>query len=322
MVELAVVSPVLIALAFMGAWLTEVVRARLVNQGVAHDLVWQLAGRLPVDADWEQSRALAEAAASTPPPQVTGLTFFQVSLQREDSGLGFPPPAPGGSAVASVFLAQGTSSLLHRWGSAQSSQLEAESQLRVRNPIPLPWRDPGRADGLTLAFLSASEVIWADDGHLDDGGDVRPGGRDATRGLFQRVQPLTYLGQAGAATSALQPLQHLPFLPDPLPMLAGTFLSSSAYRSGTSSVGQCDGIPGYVRAVGSESGLQDFMGPEGNWLDAVHPQCFDTAPFRDVHAYPRGGGSPGNLSMQQFLQRGDFFMGCQTAMEQLCEGGR
>ena len=76
-----------------------------------------------------------------------------------------------------------------------------------------------------------------------------------------------------------------------------------------------------MSAVGSESGLEDFMGPQGNWLDAIHPQCFDTAPFRDVHAYPRGGASPGNLSMQQFLQRGDFFLGCQTPMAEGCEGG-
>ena len=175
MVELAVVSPVLIALAFMGAWVTEVVRARLVNQGVAHALVWQLAGRLPADADWERSQAQAEAAVSTPSPQVTGLTFFQVSLQREDGVLRFPPPAPGGTAVASAFLEQGTASLLRQWGSAPAGQLEAESQLRVTNPMPVPWRDTGRADGLSLASLSAKEVLWADDGHLDDGADVRPG---------------------------------------------------------------------------------------------------------------------------------------------------
>jgi hypothetical protein len=201
--------------------------------------------------------------------------------------------------------------ILKSWGENRSGKLIADVEARVKNPQPVPWRRPG-LDALEEATFHAHEVLWADDGHLDDGQDISLGATD--NAFYRSVKPLSYLGDPAPYRAAMLPFRFLPMTPWRLPSADGTFVVSHAYRHLTEVAPQCVGIPGYLRATGTESGLQDFMSPAGSWLDFVHPQCFDTAPFRDVDAYPSAEASAGNLSMQVFRHRGQFFLGCQRAM--------
>lgn len=315
MVELAVIAPVWIALGWGSFWLTELVRVRIELQAAAQAAAWELSGVSAEGGLGAEALRRAEARTVAAWPERADVTNRSVSIQLEPTRLRFGAPAhppssgvpPAAQARVGAFLSRGVEGALAAWGLGAPGAVRVEASL----DIALPGLSPGFERS-----LQARGVLWGDDWHLDDGSDVRArreaGGAEPA--LTRSVRKLVHLGAPPPGADLLPRIRALPFAPSALPSLGGTFVVSHAYRAaslGGASASGCEGTPGYGAATGTESGARDFMEGSERWLDHETPQCFDTAPFRDVHAYPREGGSPGNLSMQLFLERGRYFLGCR-----------
>jgi hypothetical protein len=250
----------------------------------------------------------------------------------------------GNSFVTGLFAQanNGLNSLLGFWGFNRRGKVQAEVRMAVNNAfLPRRYLDGPEGffqvdghGGFDLQRLQMKNrfTVTASGWHLPDGADQtvndrtgRAGDHHEGRnlafpgGMWQQVDRMTFMGLKNAIESRAPGLDAISrFLP--IPQFWETYVVSHNYRNETrpersqgNTQNNCnvDGDRG-----GGYNGLHNMATDRGN-----HPRllkdgdrhdfdmrCYDTAPFRDTHAYDD------SLYRNIFLARGGHFMGCKNPM--------
>lgn len=307
-VELALVTPVLVALIFAGQLLTELVLVRLELREAARFAVWNVTGRATLD-----DRALGAAAASAGrygrgdglgegigmlhlrTPQATAIVVSEGELawRGRFSGL-LTPDAGGAAATLASRIERDPVSGLEAFGFRSRGLIAASASTEVR------WREGTGRPLETVTLIAGS---W----HVEDGRDVlAQGGQsgvhpDGTRSqLWRVVDRGRWLGGedlTAAAFASASAVQGLLLVPPP--DVNGTFVVS--LRAGQRAAARkCPGLPNFPRhGLSAVADLRDL-------LDDPAAACFSTQPLRDTHEYAA------SLPLQALAERGDHFLGCAS----------
>jgi len=219
-----------------------------------------------------RAQARARLLAWTEAPPSSEAVRQTRPMSRPDVPLESPLPTLQGQTLAG---------LLDRAGRKEEGWVVADVSLSSGN------RTTARARHAVL--LSA--------GHLTEGQDVVSGHQGSQ--FLTETRKFLWLGSAPSAT----PMGLLERLL-PLPKPDDLYLVSKNYGPLQSGERPCAQWPGYPAAA--RHGQMNL----GNGVDAESERCFDTAPFRDTHAYEE------SLYAQMFLARGPHFMGCASPEEE------
>jgi len=343
LVELALVLPLFVTVLLFGMYLSELLRAKLRLLEGSRFLAWEMTahplsdyggGEPALAFEAAKREALAETlaryrdldSAEDVSPRGFGVEYEEVQAHLADAmaplkdargAVGLLGDGGAWSAKALGLAGQGTKASLRGFGFNLGGQVHAELSMRLRSTL-LPmhyldeeggfFREPMRGGRLGDLKLQAGHTLIADGWALPDGADaVIAGGRAGNHrsgktesGLHRQVRRMRFWGDEGFVDPSGGFIGGLTSqIPLPLPSFSGAFVVSHGYRLGPSHV--CPWLQGYPAEA--SQGLSNLAG----MLDAVAPQCFDTAPFRDTEKYAS------SLYLRMFHARGRFFMGCQQA---------
>lgn len=312
--ELALVTPVLVALIFAGQLLTELLLVRLELREAARFAAWDVTDRSTVDP-----RVLESAAASAGRyargdglGEGIGLLHLRTSqattVAVSEAEFGwrgqFPgvliPDAGGAAARLASRIERDPLGGVEAFGFSSGGLVTAAAatEVRWREGFWAPGGGPTARPGETVTLIAGT---W----HVEDGSDVvAEGGRsgvhaDGTRSeLWRVVERGRWFGgadlTAGASASASAVLGLLPV---PAPDVNGTYVVS--LRAGQRTAARkCPDLPNFPRhGLSAVADLRDR-------LDDPAAACFSTQPLRDTHEYAA------SLPLQALAARGDHFLGC------------
>lgn len=331
--ELALITPVLVALIFAGQLLTELLLVRLELREAARFAVWDATGRSTLD-----DRALLAAATSAArfargdglgegigllhlrTPQATAVVVSEAGFEWRGQFPGvLGPDAGGGAASLASRIERDPVSGVEAFGFSSRGLVTATASTEVRWREGLWWptgpvrssadaeESAGRGDSRRDHTARPSETVTLIAGtwHVEDGRDVvAEGGRsgvhpDGTRSQFWHVVDRgRWLGGedlTAAAFASASAAQGLLLVPPP--DVNGTYVVS--LRAGQRSVARrCADLPNFPRhGISAVADLRDL-------LDDPAAACFSTQPLRDTHEYAA------SLPLQAIAERGDHFLGC------------
>jgi hypothetical protein len=340
-VEFALVVPLLVSILMFSVFLTDLMRVKLKLQEAARYVTWEMTSYLLTDfGSGDHSSAFNEAMRQTTAEARTRyadlnsiednahsgpvFVFEALDVQMQNHEVPFANtslftggrPGGAGALMNQVLNASGTgvNQVLGRWGFNPGGVVQSGVRMSVRNRFLSRQTFDGHSQvdawgGFDLSSyrLSNRLTMLANGWHLADGGEATIRGKvagrhsDGSRGGFHtQVKRMTFLGLTDLLGNipGFNALQR--FLP--LPDYQGTFVVSHSYRP-TQQARNCN-----LPLHDAKTGLNN-LGPGGaDLLDAERMRCYDTAPFRDTHAYDE------SLYRRVFRARGPHFMGCQNAM--------
>ncbi len=321
-VELALLTPLLVALLLFGEMLAELAVVRVRLRGAARFAAWEITGRPLFDFEAGRARlapALGSAerdartrwagldpvdeekrfrglAAGAGPAEIRLAVDGRLRRPRFDGEL--EPDGGGDAARIAARARRDPAGYLEQWGFEQGGWVVG------RASAPIEWlrRPAALSEGLSPF---AEVALVAGDWSLRDGADVVAAGgrsgvhRDGTRSvLWRQVKRMRLLGDGGGLAAALEGARALGgVLPVPAPDFDGAFVVNQ--NVGPAHGRGCDHVPGFPQdGLGS---LADLSGI----LDSEAPACFGTVPFRDTQEYRA------SLYAQAHAPRGSFFLGCR-----------
>lgn len=318
-VELALITPLLVAALVAGQWLTEIALVRLELREAARFAAWEVAG-LPSHSpdatrpDYRAALAHAQRAASgrsllrdglgdrLPNLHLAGGDAFAVDVEES----AFEPvgtfrgvldaEGEGTAARLSARIERDPGSGVAAFGFAPRGRIQATAAAALR------WRGHR-----SLRVAEHVEVIsgeWAErDGRDVVARDGRSGVHpDGTRsGLWHRVDRGKWLGGEDLTREATQSaFAVLGVLPVAAPDVDGTYVVSLR-AGGRAAPGACPDLPNFPRhGLSAVADLRPI-------LDDPSAACFGTQPLRDTHEYAA------SLPLQALRERGEHFMGCVSA---------
>ncbi len=351
--ELALIVPVLVTIFFFGMYFSELVRAKLKLLEASRFAAWELTSYVLDDyggaAVNRHERAFAEAQSKTVAEAgrrfadldsvaqrpssgfIAGYSGFTTTLENQSAPLeaSFSPVPPRSMPLPPRDLTGNASQVHQLFGFNTRGKVQAEVSVKLDNRI-LPKNflndrrgffvaDQWGGRNLQSLTLRSRFTMIASGWNLPDGADAimqkdeARGGRvaglhrgDSTHALWLQVNRMAHLGVRQAETDlvGLKSIDVASFLlPHPY---TSTFVVSHNY-----------GLPNAIdRGCTSGRGNADPSHPEPSgmnnlWvaseLDVPYRKCYDTVPFRDTSDYDE------SLSVQQYVNRGQHFMGCLNA---------
>jgi hypothetical protein len=341
-VEFALVVPLLVSVLMFSMFLTEVVRAKLKLQEASRYVAWEMTSYVLSDygtANHDQAFDVARQASvaeagerykdfdSVEPEGKFGFMLrarpARVEIRNQTvAGIDLSRVFPGGPGAtgpeAGAALGQALNFFLDHFRFNTRGQVEVEVTSTLESLL-LPRRFLQNEDrgffnvdnwgGKDLSNLPVRNryTLIANGWQLPDGGDAmmkskRAGmhdGGNTNHGLHEQVGRMTFLGVDNYLDQVgLDQLGGVFNLV--LPDFLGPFVVSHNYRYSETETRGCN-----KDRHGAFPGLNNLDEYPG--LDDPGQRCFDTAPFRDTHAYEQ------SLYRDIFNARGEYFMGCKNA---------
>lgn len=334
--ELALVTPVLVALVFAGQLLTELILVRLELREAARFAVWDVTDRSTVEdgalaggatsaARYARGDGLGEGIGllHLRTPQATSVVVSETEFAWRGQFAGLlSPDAGGGAARLAARLERDPLSGVEAFGFSSRGLVTATASTEVRWREGLSWLAGGGRSGMDASESSGrgrrgddrrdhrarpfeSVTLIAGTWHVDDGRDVVPqGGRsgvhpDGARSqLWRVVDRGRWLGGEDLTAGAFASASAVQrLLFVPPPDVNGTYVVS--LRAGQRSIARrCPELPNFPRhGLSAVADLRDL-------LDDPAAACFSTQPLRDTHEYAA------SLPLQALAERGDHFLGC------------
>lgn len=339
MVELAIVLPAFVGILLFGAFLTDLACVRLELQEAARFAAWRMTSH-PIE-DWkdaEHERAFEKAAAKVLEEAKEHYELEPEEEEERELGAIVREPAfsisnaevPIGPEEISLPIVgdllsnvaksvqEPAAAVMGLWGFDVKGGARAEVQVEVTAAGDL-LEEP--------LMVKEQHALVASVWHIPDGSDAtvtedehRAGStpKGEVTDYWRQVDRLTLLGAKSLIGGVAETLRDVgTFLPVANPF--GTYLISHGYSSARvdgraqgDSIEHCNVDPGRGGGTSGMHNLATKKGGHPKLLGGVlfpdtSMRCFDTAPFRDRHAYDK---SPHRAA---FLARGPWFMGCRNA---------
>ncbi len=348
--ELALVVPLLITMTLFGMYFSELARAKLKLLEASRFTVFEMTSYVLDDyGNAQHGRAFDEAKGHTLGDSlqkfrdldsvadrgntgiIAGFSGFDAKLENQRVELnGTFSTVQGRNMPLPPRTLNGSASEVHQlFGFNQSGKLQADVSVRLDNRIlPRDFMNDDRGffqvnqwggSSLQSVLLKSRFTMIASGWQLSDGADAvmekdeGNGGRVAglhrghsTHGMWTQVNRMAHLGtrQAESDLVGLQAIDVASFvLPHPY---SSTFVTAHNYGLPSPLDRRCnDGRgnsdPGHPYPSGMNN-LDVFSEIDSPWR-----KCYDTMPFRDTAAYDE------SLSIRQYTNRGEHFMGCINA---------